>query len=116
MKQPHRPEEAMAVALQRLQNAEVVSWRWPVIANSDPQRLYDPDTFDISRDDANHMSFGVGIYFCIGSPRARLELQSTIAELVRTQPELVLNGQAVRTPMYQFRGFKSLEIGLHGER
>ncbi|MEB3271660.1 MAG: type I-U CRISPR-associated protein Csx17 [Synechococcus sp.] len=35
----HRPEEAMAVALQRLQNAEVVSWRWPVIANSDPQRL-----------------------------------------------------------------------------
>ena len=39
MKQPHRPEEAMAVALQRLQNAEVVSWRWPVIANSDPQRL-----------------------------------------------------------------------------
>ncbi|MCS5692618.1 type I-U CRISPR-associated protein Csx17 [Cyanobium sp. FGCU-6] len=35
----NRPEEAMAVALQRLQNAEVVSWRWPIIARSDPQRL-----------------------------------------------------------------------------
>ena len=85
-------------------------------ANRDPQRWDNPDTFDIGRDDANHMSFGGGIHFCIGAPLARLELQSTIAELVRTQPELVLNGQAVRTPMYQFRGFKSLEIGLHGER
>jgi len=35
----NRAEEAMAVALQRLQNAELVSWRWPVIASSDPQRL-----------------------------------------------------------------------------
>lgn len=35
----NRPEEAMAVALQRLQNAEVVTWRWPIIASSDSQRL-----------------------------------------------------------------------------
>ena len=34
-----RPEEAMAVALQRLQTAELVSWPWPAIAQSEPQQL-----------------------------------------------------------------------------
>ena len=35
----NRPEDAMTVAMQRLQNADVVSWHWPIITSSDPQRL-----------------------------------------------------------------------------
>lgn len=35
----HRAEEAMAVALQRLRMAEVVSWPWPTITNTEPTRL-----------------------------------------------------------------------------
>ena len=34
-----RPEQAMEVALHRLRVAEVVSWPWPAIAASDPERL-----------------------------------------------------------------------------
>jgi CRISPR-associated protein Csx17 len=34
-----RPAEAMEVALHRLRVADVVSWPWPAIAGSDPQRL-----------------------------------------------------------------------------
>jgi len=34
-----RPEEAMEVALHRLRVTDVVSWPWPAIAASDPQRL-----------------------------------------------------------------------------
>jgi hypothetical protein len=34
-----RPAEAMEVALHRLRIADVVSWSWPAIAASDPQRL-----------------------------------------------------------------------------
>jgi len=34
-----RPEEAMEVALHRLRVTEVVSWHWPAIAASDPERL-----------------------------------------------------------------------------
>jgi len=34
-----RPEEAMAVALHRLRVGEVVSWSWPSITHSAPQRL-----------------------------------------------------------------------------
>ncbi|MEB3353800.1 MAG: hypothetical protein VKM34_06155, partial [Cyanobacteriota bacterium] len=35
----NRPEDAMAVALQRLRVADVASWSWPAITHSDPQRL-----------------------------------------------------------------------------
>ena len=34
-----RPEEAMEVALQRLKTAELVSWPWPAITQSEPQQL-----------------------------------------------------------------------------
>ena len=34
-----RPEEAMEVALHRLRVTDVVSWPWPAIAASDPERL-----------------------------------------------------------------------------
>ena len=34
-----RPAEAMAIALQRLRTAEVVSWPWPTLTHSNPQRL-----------------------------------------------------------------------------
>ena len=34
-----RPEEAMEVALPRLRVTDVVSWPWPAIAASDPERL-----------------------------------------------------------------------------
>jgi CRISPR-associated protein Csx17 len=37
--QAGRPAEAMEVALHRLRVADVVSWPWPAIAASDPQRL-----------------------------------------------------------------------------
>ncbi|MEB3165414.1 MAG: hypothetical protein VKO65_01955, partial [Cyanobacteriota bacterium] len=37
--QSGRPGEAMAVALHRLRVGGVVSWSWPAIAHSDPQRL-----------------------------------------------------------------------------
>lgn len=35
----HRPEEAMERALHRLKVAEVVTWAWPTISTSEPERL-----------------------------------------------------------------------------
>ena len=58
--------------------------------------------------DTAHLSFGGGIHFCVGAPLARLELETTLAELCRTEAELVVLPGAARRPTFQFRGWESL--------
>jgi cytochrome P450 len=83
-------------------------------ANRDPRRHKDPDRFDITRGDTTHLSLGGGIHFCIGAPLARLELETTLTELARTEEELVVVPPAVRRPTFQFRGYDRLVIALSG--
>ncbi len=60
-------------------------------ANHDPKRFVDPETFNISRADANrHIAFGKGIHACLGAPLARLEGQIAIASIVQRYPDLKL--------------------------
>ena len=81
-------------------------------ANRDPRKYKEPDQFDIRRADANHLSFGGGIHFCLGAPLARLELETTIAELARSETEIVIIAPTIRRPTFQFRGYDRLVIAL----
>ncbi len=83
-------------------------------ANRDPRRHADPDRFDVGRVDTTHLSLGGGIHFCIGAPLARLELDTTLTELARTEDELTVLPPAVRRPTFQFRGYDRLVIALSG--
>ncbi|WP_373086786.1 cytochrome P450 [Sneathiella sp.] len=78
-------------------------------ANRDPRHFDRPDEFDITRNDATHMSFGGGIHFCVGAELARLEGRIAFAELVRRLPELKVD---VQTPAWRdgfmFRGMARL--------
>ena len=81
-------------------------------ANRDPRRHPDPERFDVTRADTTHLSLGGGIHFCIGAPLARLELETTLDELARTEEELAIVAPAVRRPTFQFRGYDRLAIAL----
>lgn len=84
-------------------------------ANRDPRRHDAPDRFNVGRADTTHLSLGGGIHFCIGAPLARLELETTLAELARTEPDLVLAAPPIRRPTFQFRGYDRLVIGLSAD-
>jgi cytochrome P450 len=60
-------------------------------ANRDESVFADPARFDITRKDArSHLSFGYGIHYCVGQQLAKLELATTVEELVRRLPTLRL--------------------------
>lgn len=86
---------------------------WYAAANGDDREFADPDTFDIGRTPNNHLTFGSGIHFCLGSALARLELRVFLEELaaqvgsidVLTPPRLV--------PSATVRGLRDLHVRLN---
>jgi cytochrome P450 len=60
-------------------------------ANRDETRFEDPDRFDIHRKNvSDHVAFGFGEHFCLGSNLARLEARSAVSILLDRLPNLRL--------------------------
>ena len=51
-------------------------------ANRDPEVFNDPDRLDLTRQEANHISFGRGIHHCLGASLARLEGRLTFESIL----------------------------------
>jgi hypothetical protein len=57
-------------------------------ANRDPAVFPNPHQFDITRQPNRHLSFAIGIHFCVGAPLARLEAPIAIGTILRRLPNL----------------------------
>lgn len=82
-------------------------------ANRDERTFEDADTFDIHRRNAgDHLSFGLGIHFCIGAALARLEVRTALEILLARLPDLrLVDGQAFAfVPNTTFRGPLELQV------
>jgi cytochrome P450 len=79
------------------------------VANRDPDRFADPDAFDIGRGDTGHIGFGGGTHFCIGAPLARLELETSLAQLA-AGPPFELAAEPAYQPYFVIRGLAGLPL------
>lgn len=81
-------------------------------ANRDPEVFNDPESFDVGRTPNRHISFGLGVHFCLGAPLARLEARVAIEEfLSRTSHfERVDDALLPRVPTFIMRGVRSLPL------
>jgi cytochrome P450 family 142 subfamily A polypeptide 1 len=66
-------------------------------ANRDADHFPDPDTFDLARTPNEHVAFGFGTHFCLGSSLARLELRALFNVLLDRLPDIHLVDDAEPT-------------------
>jgi cytochrome P450 len=82
-------------------------------ANRDPAVFSDPDRFDLDRDVARSLSFGVGRHHCLGSHLGRLEARIALEEIVAAVADYEVDvAQAKRIRSSNNRGFASLPTSV----
>jgi cytochrome P450 len=77
-------------------------------ANRDPAVFENPQAFDIGRVPNPHISFGMGIHFCLGAPLARLEMAVALETLLTRYIDLQLVEEPVFKPGFVLRGLEAL--------
>ncbi len=79
-------------------------------ANRDPEVFADPDRLDLGRDPNPHITFGLGIHYCLGAPLGRIELAESYGALLRAAPDLRLATEPKWKPGFVLRGLEALHV------
>jgi cytochrome P450 len=94
---------------QRIRAGEKVTLWYPS-ANRDEDVFDRPDTFDITRSPNDHLAFGIGEHFCLGSHLARLEIRVMFEHLLRRLPDIALDGEVRMLRSHFIDGVKSMPV------
>ncbi len=89
---------------------------WYPSANRDAQVFERADSFDITRDPNDHLAFGVGEHFCVGSHLARLEIRVMFEKLLVRLPDIRPNGPIRYLHSHFINGVKSMPVRFTPER
>jgi cytochrome P450 len=105
-----------------LKPAELEGWPVPAgsmvfgliaAANRDPAQIKEPESFDVTRDQAPGLSFGAGPHYCLGAYLAGMQGEILFPRLLRRFPGMRLAGEPVyREPGSTLRGLERLPLKL----
>jgi cytochrome P450 len=89
----------------------ILNLRWGA-ANRDPEKFVNPNEFDINRGNKRqHITFGYGKHFCVGTMLARAEINITLETVLRKMKNIRFSDRPdaiVRKPNYITFGARKL--------
>lgn len=72
---------------------------WYGAANRDPEIFTDPNTYDVTRENAKkHLAFGYGRHLCLGKHTANMQLEVVYEKIFSRFPEMEQDGEMILTP------------------
>jgi cytochrome P450 len=84
---------------------------WYGGANFDADVFEDPYRFDVTRANArDHLAFGIGQHFCIGSQVARMQIRVMYEELLARFPDIRARGVYRYLRSNHLSGLKSMPV------
>jgi cholest-4-en-3-one 26-monooxygenase len=83
---------------------------WFSAANRDPEVFDAPHEFRLDRTPNEHLSFGWGAHFCLGSHLARAEVRGLFTEILRRGIRLELADEPTRLRANLFRGWQHVPV------
>jgi cytochrome P450 len=87
---------------------------WYVSANRDEAVFEGPNEFLIDRKNARqHLAFGIGVHFCMGSRLAEMQLRVLWEEIQARFRQVELVGRPVRVRSNFVRGYTELPVRVH---
>ncbi|CAJ1504553.1 cytochrome P450 [[Mycobacterium] holstebronense] len=81
-------------------------------ANRDPRHYSDPDTFDLDRNPTDHVAFGGGAHYCLGTHLTRREVNCVLTRLIPRVKEIRLDGDYRYMINATMRGLSYLPVTL----
>jgi cholest-4-en-3-one 26-monooxygenase len=81
-----------------------------ISANRDEEVFPDADRFDVGRTPNDHLAFGIGEHFCLGTNLARLEIRVMFEELLRRVSDMQLSGPVARLRSNFINGIKHMPV------
>ena len=85
---------------------------WYPSVNRDEEVFHDAEVFDVARDPNEHLSFGIGEHFCLGSNLARMELRKIFGGLLERLPEIELAAEPRRLRSNFINGVKEMRVSF----
>ena len=79
-------------------------------ANRDSLVFDNPEKINLERNPNNHISFGVGIHFCLGAPLARLELSTSLPALFERFPTIEISEIPELRETFVLRGYSQIRV------